>query len=115
MSWVKLDDSFDGHKKVRRAGLEATGLHARALSHAGKEMEGGHIDPEWVEERAGKRGLKLAEKLVQVGLWEPNGNGWVIHDYLDYNPTREEWEAERAKRSAAGKRAASARWSKSHA
>ena len=112
MPWVKLDDSLDEHRKVRKAGLEALGLHLRALSHAGKEMDD-HIEPEWVEERAGRRGTKLAARLVEVGLWEANGNGWLIHDYHDYNPTREEWEAERAKRSAAGKRAACARWSDS--
>lgn len=115
MPWVKLDDTFDQHKKVRKAGLEAIGLHARALAHAGREMDGGHVDPEWVEERAGRRGKALVAKLVAVGLWEPNSDGWIIHDFNEYNPTREEWDAERAKRSAAGKRAASARWSRRNA
>ena len=110
MPWTKLDDSFHGHRKIRRAGLAATGLHARALSLAGEQMDA-HIDREWVEESGGRNWQKLVAKLVEVDLWEVNGNGWIVHDYHDYNPTREEWEAERAKRSAAGKRAASARWS----
>lgn len=110
MPWVKLDDSFHGHRKVRKAGLEAIGLHARALSLAGQEMDA-HIDLEWVRECGGRNWRKLAEVLVSAGLWETNGDGWIIHDYHEYNPTREEWEAERAKRTAAGKRAASARWS----
>lgn len=110
MPWVKLDDSFDQHRKIRKAGLEATGLHARALSHSGRAEEDGHIDPEWVLERAGRKGAKLAALLVDVGLWETNGDGWLIHDFLDYNPSAADINRDRAKRSAAGKAGASARW-----
>src|SRR5271165_5174026 len=95
MPWGRLDDSFDAHRKVRRAGLEATGLHARALSYSAGALTDGHIDPEWVQERAGSRGAKLAELLVTAGLWEPNGDGWAIHDYLDFNFSREEVESKR--------------------
>jgi hypothetical protein len=109
MPWVKLDDSFDAHKKARKAGLEALGLHLRALSNAGKELDD-HVDREWVRERGGPKGEKLAQQLVEARLWETNGDGWIIHDFFDFNPTREEWDTDRAKRSNAAKRAASARW-----
>lgn len=112
MPWVKLDDAFWHSKKVRNAGLEATGLHARALSFAGEEGYDPHISREWVQEVAGRKGAKLAAVLVEVGLWERNGNGWLIHDFHDFNPTSKQWLADCAKRSAAGKRAASARWSR---
>lgn len=62
---------------------------------------------------------ELIEALVEVGAWElaseanreanreANGVGYVIHDYLEYQPSRAEVLAERAKisaaRSAAGK------------
>lgn len=59
-------------------------------------MTDGHIDIEWLRERAGRRAYKLADLLVDAGLWEQNGNGYVIHDYLDYNPSRVEIEAKRA-------------------
>lgn len=114
MPWVKLDDAFYRNRKVRKVGLEATGLHARALSYAGENLDA-HIDTAWVEEVGGKNAQKLAARLVEEGLWEQNGNGWVIHDFHEFNPTLEEYEAEAAKRSAAGKRAASARWSNARA
>jgi hypothetical protein len=114
MPWGRLDDSFDAHRKVRRAGLEATGLHARALSYCAGALTDGHVDPEWLEERAGRRAGKLGELLVVAGLWEPNCDGFVIHDYLEYNPSREKVEADRSElskaRSEAGKRGAAARW-----
>ena len=95
MAWGRLDDSFDSHRKVRRAGLEAVGLHARALAYCAGSLTDGHVDPEWLEERAGKRGEKLAQQLVTAGLWEPNSDGYVIHDYLEYNPSRAQVETKR--------------------
>lgn len=40
--------------------------------------------------------LALAEKLVTVGLWERTETGYMIHDYLVYNPSREHVEKKRA-------------------
>lgn len=111
MTWVKIDDRFHSHRKVRQAGLEATGLHVRALSYSAAEDLEGHVETAWVTEAAGKRAAKLVAALVDAGLWEPNGNGWVIHDYLDFNPTNEE----RAKKAADAKRAADKRWGKRNA
>ncbi len=90
MAWTKLDDSVDTHPKVRRAGNEAFGLHCRALAYCTGQLTDGHIDVAWVKERAGSRGKRLVQALVAAGLWEPNTDGWVIHDYLDFNPSRAE-------------------------
>lgn len=113
MPWVKLDDSLHGHPKAAKAGLEALGLHMLAMSHCGAYSQNGHVAPEFVREKAGARAAKLTARLVDCGLWETNGNGWVIHDWSEFNPSPEQIEAERAKRSAAGKAAAEARWCKS--
>jgi hypothetical protein len=112
VSWVKLDDRFHCHRKVRKAGLEAVGLHARALSYTAAEDLQGHVEAGWVEEAAGKRAGKLTAALVDVGLWETNGDGgWIIHDYLAFNPSSEE----RADKAASAKRAADVRWAKRNA
>lgn len=88
MPWVKLDDSTDSHRKVRRAGNEAFGVWTRSLCYSAGALTDGHVDPEWLEERAGRRASKISELLVVSGLWEPNDDGWLIHDYLDFNPSR---------------------------
>jgi len=88
MPWVKLDDSTDSHRKVRRAGNEAFGVWTRSLCYSAGGLTDGHIDPEWLEERTGKRAPKVAELLLVSGLWEPTDDGWMIHDYLDHNPSR---------------------------
>lgn len=95
MPWAKLDDSLDGHPKARRAGLEALGLWTRSLSHAAGYLTDGHIDAGWLEERGGRRAAKLGELLVVSGLWEAADDGFLIHDYLVYNPSREEVEIKR--------------------
>lgn len=106
MTWIKIDDRFHAHRKIRQAGLEAVGLYVRALSYSAAEDLEGHVETGWVEEAAGKKAEKLTTALVDAGLWETNGNGWVIHDFLVYNPTNEE----RAKKAAAAKQAADKRW-----
>ena len=113
MPWVKLDDSLHGHPKAAKAGLEALGLHMLAMSHCGAYGQDGHVAPWFVGQKAGGKAEKLAARLVESGLWEVNGDGWFIHDWAEYNPSAEELEAKRAKRSADAKAAAYARWAKS--
>lgn len=53
----------------------------------------------------------IAAKLVSVRLWreDKERGGYWIHDFLDYNPSREEAEALKAARTEAGRRGAEAR------
>ena len=104
MPWAKVDDKLHGHPKAAKAGLEALGLHLLAMSHCAAYETEGHVAPEFTTRTAGKRADALTDRLVESGLWELNGTGWVIHDWLEYNPTRKE-TAELAKaRAVAGKR-----------
>jgi len=41
--------------------------------------------------------------LCEIGLWDEVPHGYLIHDYLDYNPSKEEVLTERAKKAAAGR------------
>lgn len=60
---------------------------------------------------------KIAKRLVTVELWreDPTRGGYWIHDFLDYNPSREETNAQKTElskvRAEAGKKGASSRWS----
>lgn len=96
MTWTKLDDGFHSHPKVLAAGLEAVGLHTLALSYSSQYLTDGHVGRAFVERHAGRRADRLAQQLVDAGLWEPNGGDeWVIHDYLEFNPSREQITARR--------------------
>ena len=89
MSWVKLDDSFYSHPKVVSAGAEASGLYVWALAYSSHHLTDGHVPGAWVKQMMGRRAGAISAVLVETGLWEVNGTGWLIHDYLNYNPPRE--------------------------
>lgn len=52
----------------------------------------------------------VAKRLVACGLWEEAEGGWQVHDFLVYNPSREQIMAEREARSKAGREGARRRW-----
>jgi hypothetical protein len=99
--WVKLDDSFWANPKVEDVGNEAAGAYVRMLSFCGQHLTDGHVKESAARYIATPRLLK---KLEEHAFIERNGNGWVIPDYLDYNPTREKAKEKRKVRSEAGKR-----------
>ena len=51
--------------------------------------------------------------LVEAGLLHPCEGGYVIHDYLVYNPSREECIAKQAAQREGGRSGARARWDRS--
>lgn len=106
MTFARLDDHLDGHPKVRRVGFEAFGLWCAAIVHSSKYLTDGHIDREWFEEKVPqqKRRHQLLELLVENRMLEQNGVGYIVHDYLEHNPSRAEVEYRRTK--AAEKKAA---------
>lgn len=97
MPWFKVDDTLHTHPKARRAGLAAMGLWATAGSYCMAYKTDGFV-PEW--HAAGwPNGKKLAEKLVECGFWEHGEYkgevGYYYHDWLDYQPSSDDIEADR--------------------
>jgi hypothetical protein len=98
MSWVKLDDKFTGHTKVLAAGPEAAWLHIEGLCYcAQQETDGVILNAALAKltQYSKPKAAKLADRLVEVGLWERNGTGYAIHDYLEYNPSKASLEEKR--------------------
>jgi hypothetical protein len=94
MPWFRLDDAFDTHPKVLAAGNEAIGLFIRCGTYAARNLTDGHV-PTSVVTLYGD--TDLAARLVAVGLWHRVRTGWTIHDYLAYNPSRQDVEENRKK------------------
>lgn len=87
MGWARIDDDFPNHPKVWRVGAEGVALFLEGLCHASKFLTDGVLArPEVERMRLVKRPLTVAQKLVEVGLWEQDGENFRIHDYHDYNP-----------------------------
>ena len=114
MAWAKLDDRFYTNRKVRKAWRQspaAIGLHVLAISYCADELLDGHVDEDFVVERIpdAKARRKITDALVAAGLWVVDGDGWLIVNYLEYNPSRAEVEQRREQAKAAAARGGKAK------
>jgi hypothetical protein len=92
MPWVKLDDKFWGNPKVQKIGNEAAGAYCRMLSFCGDHLTDGLITGDALRFICRP---KVAEILTEYGFIQPHGEDWIVPDYLDFNPSREQVESKR--------------------
>ena len=96
MPWVRLDDRFPSHRKVALLSDRAFRLYTSALCWSSENLTEGRILPKELPLVARIRGHKAAAaELEAAGLWDRADIGWVIHDYLEYNPDRARVQADR--------------------
>jgi hypothetical protein len=88
MSWFKVDDGFLTHPKVYGIKSGPLALWLRAGCWCAGELTDGCIPARAL------RGLDAkpahVKELVDRGLWDPAGDGFQFHDWLDYQPSREQ-------------------------
>jgi len=105
---------FWRHPKAIQAGRDGRDLFLCALGWSGEYKQDGHLPGEALDQLAALVGLnaaaarKAAARLVDVGMWELEDGGWLIHDYLDWQMSAEERDA-RAERAAERQRDYAAR------
>jgi len=88
MTWLKTDDRFPEHRKIRRLSDPAYRLHHTALCACAKDETDGLVTEDDIADMEhGARLRKHVPALVDRGLWEPVPGGWIIHDFLHYNPS----------------------------
>ncbi|MFF5421772.1 hypothetical protein [Streptomyces misionensis] len=96
MPWVRLDDRFPSHRKVALLSDRAFRLYVSALCWSSENLTEGRILEKELPLVARVRGVKTAAaELEAAGLWDRAEVGWVIHDYLEYNPDRAKVKAGR--------------------
>ena len=87
MPWFRIDDTFADHPKVTSAATPPRGCGCVA----------GHLlvtlPDRWARPR--RRRLRLRapvariDRLILARLWMPTDDGFVMPDFLDYNPSAE--------------------------
>jgi hypothetical protein len=98
MPWVRLDDRFPSHRKVALLSDRAFRLHVSAICWCAENLTDGHISERELSLVAHVRAIKAtAQQLEDAGVWDRTDDGWMIHNYLDYNPSREQVLHERKK------------------
>lgn len=122
MAWVRLSDDFYDHPKFDKAGVLGIALFAAGLAWANRNLTDGFIprkkalglldfedvveavrnaDRNAVTNVTDNDALTLCvarnavQALVDAGLWHVEEGGYRIHDYLEYQGSREQIEASR--------------------
>src|SRR4029077_20639904 len=115
MPWVRLDDGFAQHPKAVAVGPLGVAMQVAALCYCNRYLTDGFVsssaaatlqrfdnidvleddvDDDGVATRMSWRAV--VDGLVDVGLWSEAPGGWVIHDFEQYQPTREQVLADRS-------------------
>ncbi len=101
MPWVRFDDGYLSSAKLSKLSTSAICLDMAGIIYAARELRDGHLsnrDVLVLEQLLDIKSFpKVARELVDAQRWDVEGDGFAIHDYLDYQPSREEVMAKREK------------------
>jgi hypothetical protein len=92
MPWLRLEEAFYDHPKVDAAGNGPVGLWVRCACWSSAKGWDGRV-PARVARTLGSR--READALVRARLWVPTDDGFLIPDFLEYNPSKEDSDRRR--------------------
>jgi len=111
MTWAKLDDQYADHPKIVAVGPLADWLHTCAIVYCSRYLTDGFVPAIAVAKLANFEGVAtlvngewqqvnvtaLVTALLQAKLWDECDGGYVLHDFLQYNPSAEKVKEDRVK------------------
>lgn len=100
MTWLRVDDRFPRHRKVRRLSDRAFRVHVTAMAACAEDETDGLVTGDDLADLVGVAQRYVTDavvELVAAGLWDvvEEGRVWQVHDYLDYNPSHASLVADR--------------------
>lgn len=105
-TFVKLTNKFYLNRKIQKFAVKnyrAAFLWVNALTYCADNLTDGYFD-EWDNSQYLHISQDDLESLVNAGLLEREGDGYVIHDYMDFQNTKSEIERIRHARAEAGRK-----------
>jgi hypothetical protein len=106
MPFVRFDDTWLEHPKIAQAGSLAAHLYAAGITYANRHLTDGFIPDGILYRLADWTGVTLngeqvtsqalADRLIEHGLWDRTQDGYTVHDYFDFQPSRQEVEKRRS-------------------
>ena len=98
MAWFKVDDGFHASRKLlripKRGRFAAVGLWTVAGSWAADQLTDGHVPDYMIAEWACPP--TAPESLVDAGLWQRTHDGYLFYNWHEYQPSKQDVDAERA-------------------
>jgi hypothetical protein len=130
MPWVRYDDQYPIHRKVAGLSDAAFRLNTAAIFWCSRNGTDGFLPEEDLDQVCAqvRDPARFAIECVKRGTWHDaaysctsddcpgprEGPGWVIHDYLYYQPTKDEADSAKKKqqeqKSSGGKLGNHRRW-----
>lgn len=111
MPWVRFDDQYTIHRKVDGLSDAAFRLHTSAIFWCARNLTDGFVSEEDLDGVTARvrTPARFAAECVSRGAWHEarhdcwspkcvspvDRDGWVVHDYLRYQPSKAEVLAER--------------------
>lgn len=95
MTWAKLDDDFPNHEKVWALSDAAFRVHVAGICMCARLLTDGFVAESRLAGLTCKPRKQALQELVDARMWKPVKGGWMIHAYLDYNPSAEKVKADR--------------------
>lgn len=90
MTWTRFEDTFYDHPKIVNLTQSAHTLFVNSIMYCNRFLTDGHIPREAPRFFYRYDDLDTASvELLDAGLWEQNGTGWYVHDYLEYQKSKE--------------------------
>jgi hypothetical protein len=96
MPYGRLDDGLYDHPKVDELGrdrLACIGLWVLCISWSNRHLTDGYVPSDRIGRLGGTKAQAM--KLVAVGLLDLLSEGYRIHDFLDFNPSKADVESKR--------------------
>ena len=96
MAWIRIDDQIAHHPKFLKAGPTASWLWVGCIAYAQRYLTDGFVPGAAVPSLSTvKRVAASLRILVDVGLLDKTVGGYRVHDYLEYNSSASEIQADR--------------------
>lgn len=102
MTWLKVDDKLHGHPKWTRCTSDAKALWITVGSWCASYRRDGVVHHHDLVTLAAQTGLSVikakraAADLVANDMWTLTDDGWMYHNWTDFNPTRAQQEVTEA-------------------
>lgn len=115
MSYAAFDDHFADHPKVAALSDGAFRLHVAGILYCSRHLTDGLVPADEAPRLVRRFRRQALVELVERGIWRPvgtAGDAYEIHDYLDWNLTREQVLDRREKSRKRQARWAANKWSR---